>query len=183
MCCAIEAHEHTLRLLETLTKIFRLGEGDLRVTQLLSGLTCTAYPTQDALYKQLGNLCIFHRESALHAGRRTDGPVMDVLRKTPILASSTEEQYTAETVTQVTALEQALAHQNTASALRTLASQRDTKISNQQPSKPYSGPTRGGTRGRGSRGLKPYARSAQPESALPTTPQGFQLRAGKAKKS
>ena len=33
---------HTLQLLEVLTKIFCPGEGDFRVTQLLSGLACTA---------------------------------------------------------------------------------------------------------------------------------------------
>ena len=45
-----------------------------------------AYPTWDSLYKQLGNLRILHRESALHAARRSDAPVMDVLRKAHILA-------------------------------------------------------------------------------------------------
>ena len=75
---------------------------------------------------------------------------MDVLRKAPpILASLTEEQYSADTVAQVAAEEQALTHQNTASALRTLVSQRDTKKGNQQPSTPSSGPTRGGTHGHG----------------------------------
>ena len=81
-------HEHTLQLLEALTKIFPLGEGDVRVTLLLSGLACTAYPMQDASYKQPGNLRIMRRESAVRTACRTDGPVMDVLRKAPILASS-----------------------------------------------------------------------------------------------
>ena len=67
MCFAIEAHEHTLQLLEALTKNFPPGEGDLRVTQLLSGLGCTAYPMTDALYKQLGNIRILRQESALRA--------------------------------------------------------------------------------------------------------------------
>ena len=109
-------------MLEALTKIFPLGEGDLRVTQLFSGLVCTAYPTRDTLYKQLGNLRILCRESALRALHRTTGPVMDVVRKAPILESSTDQQYTADTVAQVAALEQALTHQKTASALRSLAS-------------------------------------------------------------
>ena len=39
VCSAIEAHEHSIQLLEALTKIFSPGEGDLGVTQLLSGLT------------------------------------------------------------------------------------------------------------------------------------------------
>ena len=82
---------------------------------------------RDALYKQLGNLCILRRESAPRTAHRTDRPVMDVLRKTPILASYMEEQYSADTVAKVTASEQALMHQNTDSALHTLAYQRDTK--------------------------------------------------------
>ena len=61
MCSAIEAHEHSIQLLEALSKIFPPGVGDLTVSQLLSGLACTAYPTRDALYKQLGNLRILHR--------------------------------------------------------------------------------------------------------------------------
>ena len=64
VCSAIEAHEHTLQLLEALTKIFPPGEENFRVTQLLSGLVCTAYPTRDALYKQLGNLHILRRVSS-----------------------------------------------------------------------------------------------------------------------
>ena len=145
--------------------------------------SCTAYPTRDALYKQLGNLRILRRESALCTARGSGGPVMDVLRKAPILASSTEEQYSADTVALVAALEQALTHQDTMSALRTLASQRDTKKGSQQPSKPSSGPTWGGTCGRGSRGHKPYAWSACSESAPTAKPQGFQTQGGKAKKS
>ena len=62
VCSAIGAHEHSIQLLEALTKIFPLGEGDLRVTQLLSGLSCTAFPMRDALYKQLGNLHILRRQ-------------------------------------------------------------------------------------------------------------------------
>ena len=108
-------------------KDFPSGEGDLRVTQLLSGLACTVYPTRDALYKQLGNLHILCRESALCAANKTDEPILNILRKAPILSSSTEEQYSADTVAQVTALEQSLTHQNTASALRILASQRGSK--------------------------------------------------------
>ena len=92
LCSAIEAHEHSLQLLETLTKIFPPEDGYLRVTQLLSGLTCTAYPMQDnQLYKQLGNLRILHSESALHALGKADEPFLDVLRKAPVLPSSTEE--------------------------------------------------------------------------------------------
>ena len=88
VCSAIEAHKHNIQLLEALTKIFPLGEGDLRVTQLLSGLACTAYPRRDALYKQLGSLHILRRESALCAANKTDEPILDVLRKAPILSSS-----------------------------------------------------------------------------------------------
>ena len=67
MCSAIEAHEHSIQLFEVLAKIFPLGEGDLRVTQLLLGLACTVYPTRDAMYKQLGNLHILRRVSIAHS--------------------------------------------------------------------------------------------------------------------
>ena len=53
-----------------------------------------------------------------------------------------EEQYSANTVAQVAALEQALMHQDTASALRTLASQRDTKKGSQQASNRPLDPSR-----------------------------------------
>ena len=59
-CTAIETREHYIQLLEALMKIFPPGEGDRRVTQLLSGLACT-------VYKQLGNLRILRRETALFA--------------------------------------------------------------------------------------------------------------------
>ena len=118
MCSAIEAHKHSIQLLEALSKIFPPGEGDLRVTQLLSGLACTAYPMRDVLYKQLGNLRILRRESA----NKSDEPILDVLRKAPILSSNTDEQYSAAMLKKVSSLEQSLVHQNTASALRTLAS-------------------------------------------------------------
>ena len=80
MCSAIEAHEHSIQLLEALSKIFPPGQGDLRVTRLLLGLACTVYPTRDALYKQLGNLRILRREAALRAANKTDEPILDVLR-------------------------------------------------------------------------------------------------------
>ena len=93
VCSTIEEHKHSLQLLEALTKICPPGEEDLRVTQLLSGLACTAYPTQDALYKQLGNLHILRRESALRAAGKADEPILDNLRRAPVLSSSMEEQY------------------------------------------------------------------------------------------
>ena len=95
VCSAIEALEHSIQLLEALTKIFPPEEGDFRVTRLLSGLACTAYPTRDALYKQLGNLRILRRESALRAEYKTDEPILNFLTKAPILSSSTDEQYSA----------------------------------------------------------------------------------------
>ena len=54
-----------------------------------------------ALYKQLGNLCILHRESALRAAGKADEPILDVLRRAPVLSSSTEEQYSAAMVAEV----------------------------------------------------------------------------------
>ena len=56
VCSAIEAHKHFIQLLEALTKISSPGAGDLRVTPLFSGLACTASPTREVLYKQLGYL-------------------------------------------------------------------------------------------------------------------------------
>ena len=69
-------------------------EGDLTVTQLLSGLACAAY-------KQLGNLRILRRKSALRAACKADEPILDVLRKPSVLSSSTEEQYSAAGVAPV----------------------------------------------------------------------------------
>ena len=69
---------------------------------------------------------------------KADEPILDVLKRAPVLTSSTEEQYSAATVAEVAELEQTLTHQNTASALRTLASQRGSKKGWQQPSKPSS---------------------------------------------
>ena len=165
VCSAIEAHEHSLELLEALTKIFPPGEGDFRVTQLVSCLACTVYPMRDALYKQFGNLCILHRESALHAADKTDEPDLEVLRRAPVLSSSTEEQYSAATLAQVAMLEQSLTNQNTASALHTLASQQGGNNGLQQPSKPSSGPAQGASRSRGSRRRKPFSRPSQSEAA------------------
>ena len=72
---------------------------------------------------QLDILCIWRRESALRTARRADRPAMDILRKAPILASSTDQQYTADTVAQAVAWVQAFTHQNSASVLRILAYQ------------------------------------------------------------
>ena len=71
---------------------------------------------KDALYKQLGNLFILLRKSALRSANKTDKPILDVLRKAPIL-SSTEEQYSAATLAQIATVEQSLTHQNTASCV------------------------------------------------------------------
>ena len=133
MCSAIEAHEHSIQLFEVLTKISSPGEGDLRVTQLFSGLACTAYPIRDALYKQLGNLRILRRVSALRGANKTDEPILNILRKALILSSSTDEQYSAATLAKVSSLEQSLTHQNTASALRTLASHRGGRGDSSSP--------------------------------------------------
>ena len=97
------------------------------ILELLSGLSCTVYPTQDALYKQLANIRILHRESALRSAHKTDEPIANVLRKAPVLSSTMDEQYTASTLTEVARLEQSLVHQNTASVLRSLASHRGGK--------------------------------------------------------
>ena len=82
------------------------------------------------------------------AANKTDEPILNVLRKATILSSTTDEQYSAATLAKVSSLEQSLAHQNTASALRNLAFHQGGKGGQQQPAKLSSGPTRGGTRGR-----------------------------------
>ena len=90
------------------------------------------------------------RESALRAARRADRPVMDILKKAPILASSTEKQYTADTVAQVAAWVQAFTHQNSASALCIWRlSETPRRVISGPESRPLDG-----TRGRGSRGMK-----------------------------
>ena len=53
---------------------------------------------RDALYKQLGNLRILRKELALRAANKTDEPILDVLRKAPILSSTKDEQYSAATL-------------------------------------------------------------------------------------
>ena len=104
VCSDIEAHEHSMQLLKALTKIFPHGEGHPRVTQLLSGLACTANPTHDSLYKQLGNLRILRRESAMHAAHKSKAPILEVLRQAPILSSTLEDQYSAAIVEKVASL-------------------------------------------------------------------------------
>ena len=167
MCSAIEANEHSVQLLEALSKIFPPGEGDLRVTQLLSGLACTAYPTRDALYKQLDTLCILQRESALRSANKTDEPILDVLRKARYSPPPRMSSILLPRRPRSPALEQSLKHQNMACALLTLASHRGGKGGQQQPSKPSSGPTRGGSCGCGSRGHKPYSRPCSPRWLAP----------------
>ena len=56
VCTAIDAQEHTIQLLEALGTILPSGSTDSKVSALLTGLSCTAFPTREALYKQLGNL-------------------------------------------------------------------------------------------------------------------------------
>ena len=65
MCAALEAQEHIIQLLEALGSILPAGSMDPRVSALLTGLSCMAFPTREALYKQLGNLCLLCRESML----------------------------------------------------------------------------------------------------------------------
>ena len=88
------------------------------------------------LYKELGNLRILHRESALLSTGKTDKPFLDVLRMAPVLPCSTEEQYSPAMVAQVAALYQSLTHQSTASVLRTLMSQRDGSSPQNRPLDP-----------------------------------------------
>ena len=73
-CTAIEAQEHTIQLLDALGTILPAGSTDPRVVVLLTGLPCTAFPMQEALYKQLGNLRLLHRESMLHSVGNRNNP-------------------------------------------------------------------------------------------------------------
>ena len=97
---------------------FPPAEGDLSYSQA-SSVQCAL----QVRAVQLDILCDLRRESALRAARSSDRPAMYVLRKAPILASSMEELYTADTVAQIVAWNQAFTHQNSASALRILVSQ------------------------------------------------------------
>ena len=56
VCAAIEAQEHTIQLLEALGSIIPVGSTDPKVSALPTGISCTAFPMREALYKQLGNL-------------------------------------------------------------------------------------------------------------------------------
>ena len=73
VCAAIEAQEHTIQLLEALGTIPAAGS-DPKVSALFTGLSCTAFPTREALYKQLGNLRLLCRESMLRSAGNRDTP-------------------------------------------------------------------------------------------------------------
>ena len=72
VCAAIETQEHTLhclQLLEALGTILPAGSTDPRGSALLTGLSCTAFPTREALYKHLGNLRLLRRVHAPYVGQ------------------------------------------------------------------------------------------------------------------
>ena len=135
MCTAIEAQEHTIQLLEALVTILPAGSTDPRVSVLLTGLSCTAFPMLEALYKQLGNLHLLHRESMLRAAGNRDAPTQEILRKAPLVSSQKEDQFDAAVVDQVSTLAQTRSHQNTVSALCTLVSSKAPRPT-QRPSGP-----------------------------------------------
>ena len=103
-----EAQEHTIQMLEGLGSILPAGSTDPRVSSILTGLSCMAFPAWEALYKQLGNLRLLCRESMLRAVGNRDAPTQDILRKAP-LGEKKDQFDTAQT----------RSHQNTVSALCT----------------------------------------------------------------
>ena len=108
-----EVHEHSMQLLEALTKIFPPGEGDPRLIQLLSVLACT-YPTRDSLYKLPTRQSMHFVYSQLFVLRTNLVHLyLEVLRQAPVL-------YSAAIAEKVASLGQSLMHQN--SVLHTLAS-------------------------------------------------------------
>ena len=60
------------------------GSTDPRLSSILTGLSCTAFPMQEALYKQLVNLHLLCRESMLRAAGNRDAPTLDILMKAPL---------------------------------------------------------------------------------------------------
>ena len=94
------------------------------MSALLTGLSCTAFPTSEALYKQLGNLRMLHREAMLRSASNKDSPTQEILRQAPLVSSPSETQFDAGVVAQVAALAQMRSHHNTVSALCSLVASR-----------------------------------------------------------
>ena len=84
------------------------------MSTLLTQLSCTAFPTWEALYKQFGNLCLLCRESMFCAAGNRDTPTQLILRQAPLVSSPEEDQFDVAVVDQVSAVAQTRSHQNTA---------------------------------------------------------------------
>ena len=56
LCCAIEAQEHTLQLMEALQVALPFEQTDDKIRSLLKGLSETAYRTSEALTRSLVNV-------------------------------------------------------------------------------------------------------------------------------
>ena len=119
--------------------------------------------TAEALYKELGNLRLLHRESMLRAASNRDTPTQDILRKAP-LVSSPKDQFDAAVVDQVSALAQTKSHQNTVSALCTSVLSKAPRPA-QWPSGPSAVLGHGGACSCGSRGHKPLSKPSFSEKA------------------
>ena len=180
VCAAIEAQEHTIQLLEALGTILPAGSTDPKVSALLTGLSCTAFPTREALYKQLGNLRLLHRESMLRSASNKDIPTQDILRRAP-LVSSTEIQFSPAVEDQVSSLTQTRSHQNTVSALCTLVSAKAPRPP-QRPSGQSSGSGRGGARAQNARGRKAPSKPSLSEKARAKS-SDFRPSRGRGKRS
>ena len=161
VCAALEAQEHTIQLLEALGSIPAAGSMGPRVSALLTGLSsCTAFPTWEALYKQLRNMRLLRRESMLRSAGNRDTPTQKILRQA---SSPKEKQFDAAVVDQVSALAQTRSHQNTVSGLCTLVSSNLAPRPTQQPSGLSAGSGRGGARGHGPKGRKSPSKPSFPE--------------------
>lgn len=95
-------------------------------TEFLSGLSCTAFATQEALHKQLVNLHMLRRESALWAFWKAEDPSTDIL-KGALLLASLKVQFSAAVVQHISTQEETRSHQIIVSALVILVAQKASK--------------------------------------------------------
>lgn len=86
-------------------------------------------------FKHLGNLQMLRRESSLRTARRADDPTNEIPRRAPLIGPS-DQQYNADVVSEIAALEESRSHQNAVSVLGILASEKSSKKTVQCPSGP-----------------------------------------------
>ena len=132
-----------------------------RVRAILTGLSCTDFPTWEALYKQLGNMRLLRRESILRSTGNIDTPTQEILIQAPLVSSPKEDQFDAVVVDQVSTLTQTWSHQNTVSAPCSLVSSKAPRPT-QRPSGLSTSSGRVGACGRGPKGYKPPSQAFFP---------------------